>query len=584
MQREKWIRKKDRADILKLSKELNLPPYIIKILTNRGHLNKNSIIDFLENREGELNDPSLLPDVDLAFDILMEARENNFKVRIVGDYDADGVMSTAILYLGLKRLGINTSYRLPDRFKDGYGLSKNIVIEAQRDGIDLIITCDNGISSYKEIELANSLNIKVIITDHHDIPKEGDIEIIPPADAIINPKLQGSPYPFTELCGAGIAYQFLAFVYRELGLYDETFEELLQFAAIATICDIMPLYGDNRKIVYRGLRLLNETKHEGLKTLIKKLGYEDKRIDEEAIGFRIGPVINAAGRIASPETALRLMIGEGDQGEIVEELIRLNNQRKSETEKGSRRAITHIDENHKDDSIIVCYIEDLHEGVAGNIAGRLTERYHRPVLLITDSQDFAKASGRSVDSFHITQALSPHRDLFMTFGGHGGACGFSLEKENIPILRSRLLSDYSLEDIDPSKIYDVDYKMSLEILDMNVMKLLNLVAPYGEGNREPILTDLKVKTRKISILGKNKNVVRFDFLTIHNKEVVGILFSRVEEFLDMVREHRGEEYLMGLTLGNKDPLLLDILYSPQINQFNGRTNIQAKIISFRIAK
>ena len=583
---EKWIYRKDNADVLKLSKELKYPPFFTKILTNRNLKSCEEILSFVKDRDEKLPNPSLLPDAELFFEILSDALESEANVRIVGDYDADGVMSTLILVLALRKLGLNPTYCIPNRFTDGYGMSMDIVRRAAEDGVDLIITCDNGISCFEEVAEANSLGISVIITDHHDIPRDlqTDREIIPAADAIVDPKLGSSKYPFKELCGAGVCYQLMAFVLEQMGFYDKSYEEFLQYAAVATICDIMPLVSDNRKIVHQGLRYLNNTKNVGFIALRRALKIEDRDISAEDIGYIIGPAINAAGRMASAETALKLFLGEGSADELAQKLVEYNRERKAETEKGVRRAIKLVEEELIDDPVLICYVPEAHEGVSGNIAGRLKEKYQRPVLLLSDSRDFLKASGRSVPSFHITEALSPYRELFITFGGHGGACGFSIERKNLPTLRERLFENIKPEDIDTSKVYYVDCKMPLEALDMSVIKFLSHLSPFGSENPEPIFTDLKVKVAKISVIGKNKNVIRFTFLTEHNRELQGLLFSGADDFIESLREKLGEDYLNSLICGRGDPLSVDILYKPMLNEYQGKRTIQVKIEAIRFSK
>lgn len=586
---EKWILKKDNCDVLSLSKKTGLPFYLAKLISNRDITEREKVDIYLNGNLNDLHDPEFLPDVDLATDILMESIENDQKIRIIGDYDVDGVMSTYILYSLIKNLGAKVDYRIPHRVEDGYGINIKLIEEAKKDGVSLIITCDNGISAFSEIDFAEESGISVIITDHHDIPfdeRDLNIEKIPNADAVINPKLQESLYPFSGLCGAGVAFKFMEYVYASNGILDDDFYDYLQYVAIATVCDVMVLTDENRTIVKYGLKFLQETENFGLKALLEISNLAGKELSTESIGFVLGPILNSAGRLESSLIALELLLS--DQFDCKEKALLLkdiNERRKVETERGVREALRLIDEeNLSKDSVIVVYLKEVSESIIGIVAGRIKEKFQKPTFILSKGNQTIKGSGRSVAGYDMYQELCQCSSFLEKYGGHEMAVGFSIHEDNIALLRNHLNEKCLLPMDTFVKTYRVDLMFPIFSLRESVVEQLELLEPYGNGNEKPIFTDVDVMVTRMSIVGKKGNVIKLLFTNSNGFSVEGILFSRSEEFLKMIDEKYGNQYIEDLKKGINSTLFLDILYLPTINFFRENKTLQVNIISFRLAK
>lgn len=576
--------KKDELDIVKTSNKWNMPIYLTKIITNRGIKKYEEVENYLNPSLKLLHNPEFLPDVDIAFSIIENSLENEEKIRIIGDYDVDGIMSTYILYQSLKKIGAKVDYSIPHRIEDGYGLNKRLIDEAIEDGIDLIITCDNGIAAVKEISYAIEMGLNVIITDHHEIPfdpENPDYEILPEADAIVNPKLRGSLYPFKEICGATVAFKLMEFVYTMLGCLDDDFYDLLQYVALATVADVMELKGENRAIVKYGLEILNNTENKGLIKLFERLGKKDSEIDSTDIGFLIGPVLNSTGRLKSAEIAIEFLISKEDLDIKVSELMELNNQRKSDTERGVREAFSKIEDNRLfEDKIILVRLDSVEESIIGIIAGRVKDRYNRPTIIITEAENCLKGSARSVEDYDIYQGLNDFKDLLIKFGGHSMAAGFSLEENNFEALKSGLNSNCKLEEKDFVKTYWADIKFPISLVTLEVANNIERLKPFGNGNEKPVFTDLNVQMKKVFLIGKNKNVLKFEFFT-ENGSIEGIMFRKVKEFLDIVKTKLGAEIINdSIQFKNKNQTI-DIMYYPSINRYMGNQRLQLELITYR---
>lgn len=586
---EKWILKKDNCDVLSLSKKCDLPFYLAKLISNRDITDREKVNTYLNGDLNDLYNPEFLPDVDLAFDILSDALESRKKIRIIGDYDVDGVMSTYILYSLIRNLGVDVDYRIPHRVEDGYGINLKMIERAHHDGVELIITCDNGISAFHEIEYAEELGIIVIITDHHDIPYDGEnphSERVPSADAVINPKLRESMYPFSELCGAGVAFKFMEYVYASLGALDDDFYDYLQYVAIATICDVMTLTDENRTIVKLGLKFLQKTDNAGLRALLQLTNLSGRELTAQSVGFILGPMINSAGRMESSEIALDLLLSEKEESMEKALLLKsINERRKVETERGVRETIRVIENQQLfEDSVIVAYIEDISESVIGIVAGRIKEKYQKPTFILSKGNENVKGSGRSIDGYDMYRELSECSEVLEKFGGHEMAVGFSLHEKNISTLRMLLNEKCVLPSENLVKTYRVDLLFPIFKLRESVVEQLEMLEPFGNGNEKPIFTDINVTVSRVNIVGKNANVIKMFFTNSNGVSMDGILFTRSEEFLEMISDRFGEQYLNDLKMGVNSRLLLDILYIPIINVFRDNRTLQVNIISFRLAK
>lgn len=575
---EKWFIRNKKGNINKISEKFGVNPFVSKLLINRNISEEDSIEIFLNPNLDRLHSPVLLKDIIHASNLVNEDCKKNNRVRIVGDYDVDGIMSIYILYKGLSKLGINVDYTVPDRVTDGYGINKRIVDEAAEDGISTIITCDNGISANDPIKYAKELGLKVIVTDHHSVP-----EVLPQADAIINPKQKDCKYPFKEICGAVVAFKFIQFLYMTNGLEDDEIFELLEYAAIATVCDVMDLVNENRIIVKKGLEALNTTKDIGLRALIDSCGLEDKSLSVYHLGFIIGPCLNATGRLDSALSALDLLLSDNKAKAkiIADNLVELNNRRKSMTEDGVKRAISAVESNYSNDKVLLIYEASIHESIAGIVAGRIKERYNKPTIVLTDGEDLVKGSARSIDGYNIFEEVSKTKDLLESFGGHPMAAGMSLERENVDKLRNKLNSSCPLtdEDLIP-KVY-LDMQLPLKYVNFKLIEDMKSLEPFGKGNSKPLFGEKNLKVKRARILGKNKNVVKMDLLSTTNVSFDGILFSDSQIFIDEINKKYGNMQLDNLLKGLENDIMVDILYYPDINEYNGRTNIQLIIENFR---
>lgn len=585
---EKWFVRNKNIDYNKVSKDLEISPMISKILINREIFTEDSIKMFLNGDLNDLNSPESMYDMENAGNLIQESISKNKNIRIVGDYDVDGVMSVYVLYTSLLNLGANVDYRVPDRVKDGYGINESIVNDAYKDDIDLIITCDNGISAFDGINLAKDLGIKMIITDHHDlsykIEEDEKVYIVPDVDAVINPNNPKCKYPFKKLCGAGVAYKLIEYVYSLYGKNKESLYALLEYVSIATVCDVMDLVDENRIIVKHGLKLVNGSKNMGLKALIEVSGIE-KEIGVYHLGFIIGPTINASGRLDTALLALELLLcrDETKVYEIAEKLRSLNEERKTITNIGIENIQKKIEETSlKEDKVIVVFEPEVHESVAGIIAGRIKDQYNKPTIVLTKSIDGAKGSGRSIEGYNIFEELNQCKELFKDFGGHPMAAGLSLDLENIELLRNKLNSITTLNEEDFYRKIYIDLVLPISFLNDNLMKDLNKLEPFGKGNSKPLFGDKALIIKKLYKYGAKGNVLKFNLYDNKNTYIDAVIFNDTLNFEDSITSKYGEEELQRLYRGEKNNVSLDIIYYPSYNHYNGRTSIQITIQSYRV--
>lgn len=563
-----WFLYNKRKNFKEISQKFGITPLTSVILCNREIYDDEEVKKILSEDTSDLNDASLIPDVDKAADILHEYILAKKNIRIVGDYDIDGVCATYILYDAINRLGAKVSYAIPDRISDGYGINIGIIDKAISDKIDLIITCDNGIAAAEQITYAKKNNIEVIVTDHHDIS-----ELPRDAVAVIDPKRKDveKPYPFESICGGVVAWKFMT-RYYELYENDNTFiiDNYLEFAMLATIGDIMPLVNENHIIAKLGLKRILNTKNHGLKKLLEVTGidFNNKDITTYHVGFIIGPLINAAGRMDKATLALRLFLSENSKeiDEIAESLKELNNERKAMTENGTKLAIDMIESNYKNDKVLVIFIEELKEQVAGIVAGRIKEKYNKPTIVLTNTMENneAKASCRSIEAYDIFEALSVHREMFSKFGGHKLAAGFSMAKDDISRLRTLLNSECKLSDEDFIVKVHIDAEFPFYSFDLNLMNELSRLEPYGQSFQTPLFATKGVKCCIKNVYGVNKNVVNLS-LSKDGKETTAVAFTESDVLKDRIDEKS----------------IIDIVYKPKINEFRGQKSVDINVVEYR---
>ena len=572
------------------ARELSVSPIVSKLLVNRGIYNVEMAKEFLSSSLNDFYNPREMYGMDGAVQLMKSSIINNEKILIVGDYDVDGVISTYILYAAIKKCGGNVSFHIPDRIKEGYGINESIIRKASDENIDIIITCDNGIAAIDQVNLAKELGLKVIITDHHDVPfieENGKRKyVVPNADFVLNPKQEQCEYKFDKICGAGVAYKFVECLYDEFDINKEELYDLLQYTAIATVCDVVDLVSENRIIVKEGLRRINNTNNIGLKALFKETGLEDKEITVYSLGFVIGPSINASGRLEQAEWALKMLLSnnEIEAKELAEKLNDLNKERQELTKEGLEEAIEIIEKNNMTkDKVLVVYLEDVHESIVGIIAGRVRERYNLPAIILTKAHDGAKGSGRSIEEYNMFEELLKCKDLLGKFGGHPMAAGMSIPNENIDEFRNRLNNVTTLTDEDIIPKVSIDMGLNLSQINYELIDQISLLEPYGKANPKPTFGMKKLKVVDAKILGKNRNVLKLK-LTDGRLYIEGIYFGDIEGFENSIKDKLGEIEYNKVFNGISNNLYLDIICMPEINEFMGNKKVQLQISNYRIAK
>lgn len=578
----KWLINNKGCNYQDISKKANIHPLIAKLMLNRD---VKDFEKFLKpNAQNSYHDPFLMKDMDKAVNIILQSIQNNEKIRIVGDYDQDGNSSTMTLLDGIGYFTDNISYDIPNRITDGYGISFNIIDKCKNDKIDLIITCDNGISAIEQCEYAKQNGIKIIITDHHQTIKENGVELVPNADAVLNPQQSKCNYPFKKLCGAGVAYKLIQAIFMTKG-YDITeCENLLQYVAMGTVCDIVDLKDENRYIVSKGLKEINNTDNYGLKCLLNYAGIKNE-VNVYTLGFIIGPCINAAGRLDTAKIGVELFRDENmDNVEAYAKiLIDLNEKRKKLTEEGFNKAVDLIENSELiNDDILICNVGGIHESVCGIIAGRIKEKYNKPSLILTQSenQGILKGSGRSIPEYDIFKGFDKFRDLFVSFGGHPMACGLSIANENLDEFRKNVNKQSVLKPEDFVKKILIDSSFYIDKINFDLIDNINLLRPFGKENPKPILGDKNIEIISLNLIGKNKNVLKFKLLQ-NNKTVDAIMFSNAVEKYDYLVEKFGNKNIENLSNGISCNCKIDVLYYPEINEFNNFKKIQLNLIDLR---
>ena len=587
---EKWFVRNVKADLDYLSEKLGINKFICKLIVNRDIKDYKLMDSFINPSLDKLHNPMLMQDMDLAVGIIIDSINNQEKIRISGDYDQDGNSSILTLYNGLKKFDANVDYVIPHRIKDGYGINERIIREAKEDNIDLIITCDNGITAFDAIELAKELGIKIIVTDHHDLAyiegENGKEYKLPSADAVLNPKREDCDYPFKKLCGAGVAFKLIQALYTKMNIDIEESYELLEFVAMGTVCDVVDLVDENRIIVKEGLERINNTNNIGLKALIEATGLGGKTIGTYSLGFVIGPCINASGRLDSAEIAVELFLTDNEDlaKEYANRLYSLNEERKMMTEKGLDSVVAKIENTElKKDNVLVVYEPSIHESIAGIIAGRVKDMYYKPTIVLTQSkdEDKIKGSGRSIEEYNMFEEITNFKDLLWSFGGHPMAAGLSLQVDKLEEFRTGLNTQTSLTEEDLMPKFYMDMELPLDYISFPLVESLELLEPFGKGNPRPLFGAKGLRVKRAFVLGKNQNVLKLIFITDKGKAMDGIFFGNIEEFDERISKKFGSHELDKIYNGTANNVELDIIYVPNINEYMGSRKLQVYIQNYR---
>lgn len=584
--KKKWFLKNKKADFKRIAEKYKINEVIVRLMINRG-IKENEIEKYLYPSLENMYNPFDMKDMKKGVDILKEKIVNKEKILIVGDYDVDGIVSTYILKEGFKKCGANVSYEVPDRVKDGYGINVSIIDKAYENGFRTILTCDNGIAAIEQIKHAKELGMTVVITDHHDIAKveeNGEVkERIPEADAVINPHQKECKYPYEYLCGAGVAYKLLQAIMPDYGFSDYEIEDFIQYVAIATVCDVVELKDENRIIVKNGLNALINTNNIGLQELIQVNGLADD-ISTYHLGFVIGPCLNASGRLDTAKIAISLLscTERIEARNIAIELKELNDQRKDMTGENLEKAIEVIEKNHMyDDMVLVVYLPECHESLAGIIAGRIREKYYKPTIVLTKGHNIAKGSCRSIDNYDIFAELQKCDSLLTKYGGHPMAAGLSLPEENIDKLRKMLNDNCTLTEDDIIPRMSIDICMPLGYITEKLIGELKLIEPCGKDNEKPIFAEKDIIVNRIYKLGKNKNVLKLNITNQYNKTIDAMFFGNIDEFENYIVEKFTEDELNKAFSGVVNDIRLSLIYYPVINEFNGRKSLQITIQDYQ---
>lgn len=580
----KWVVTAKGADFNHIAEKFHIDPVIARIIRNREIVGDENIDEFLHGTIDKLHAPALLKDAERAADILREKIDRKQRIRIIGDYDIDGVCSTYILYAGLNSLGADVDTVIPHRIHDGYGMNNHMIEEAHEAGIDTILTCDNGIAAKEQITYAKALGMTVVVTDHHEVPYEvqedgSRRECPPPADAVIDPKQADCLYPFDGICGAVVAYKLIQVLLDGQNRTEVTplMQELLAFAAFATVGDVMELTDENRIIVRYGLQQISKSANIGMQALLAVNGLQDKPLSAYHIGFVLGPCLNATGRLDTASRALR-MFQTADRAEAVTiagELKELNDNRKNMTLQGTKQAIAIIEGSTlKDDRVLVVYLPDCHESLAGIIAGRLRERYYKPVFVLTRSEEGVKGSGRSVEAYHMYDKMSECKELYTKYGGHKMAAGVSMPEENVERFRTYLNEHCGLTDEDLEEKIHIDVPMPMSYVTAKFVKQLSVLEPFGNGNPKPVFAQRNLRLLRGRIFGKNSNVGRYTVEDDTGRQFEMMYFGNMDAWHAFLTEQFGMEAYDRLYQGRGGEIRIHVIYYPDLDVYQGRERLQ----------
>ena len=579
--KERWIELAKKEDFDAMAKSLGVSSLTARLMVNRDIRTVEEGKKYLYGTMEDLSSPYAMKDMEKAVALLLKTREEGGSVAIVSDFDDDGIFAGEILFEGLAACGIRARLYTPNRTHEGYGMNVRIVDEAYADGCSLILTCDNGIAAFEASAHAKTLGLKLIVTDHHEVQYEenesGKKLLLPEADAILDPKQPDCAYPCKLLCGAGVAFRLIQALYARLGIPKEKEEELYEYLAIATIADVMELKDENRIFVREGLKKLQHTKKTGLQELIRACGLEEGRIDVYTIGFVIGPCFNAVGRLADVELAFRLL-QTGDRTEaakIAEKIRDLNLERQELTEKGLKEAETLMATGaYDEDQVLLLRVHDVPESVVGIIAGKIKEHYYRPTFVFTDAEDGLKGSGRSVEAYHMMEALQKEKALLQRFGGHRMAAGLTVLEKDLEELRRRLNADAGLSEADLTPVVYIDARLPLSMVSEALIQETEALQPFGTGNRRPLYARPHFAVHSLRLIGKNRNVLRMSLSDGSGVTLDAVMFEHVEEVLRLIREEYGEDALRRAEMGAGNDIDLAFTFTPEINEFRGVRKLQ----------
>ena len=584
---EKWFVMRKGAPFQEIAEKFNIHPVLARIIRNRDVIGDENIRMYLQGTIADLHDGMLMKDMDKAVDIILEKIQEDKKIRIIGDYDIDGINATYILLEGIRALGGKVDTDIPDRMKDGYGLNRNLIDKAFDDDIDTIITCDNGIAAREEIKYGKQLGMTVVVTDHHEVPyedsEEGKTYLLPPADAVIDPKQEDCNYPFKGLCGAAVAYKLVEALFEASGEDIEDVDFLMENVAIATVGDVMDLVDENRIFVKQGLEMLKRTKNKGLKALIECTGVDVNRLSAYHIGFVIGPCLNASGRLDTAKRALELLCAKTNKEAdiLAGDLKALNDSRKDMTAEAVEEAVQMIEESSlKHDKVLIVYLPECHESLAGIVAGRIRERYYKPTFVLTNAEDGVKGSGRSIESYHMYEELNKCKELLTKFGGHKLAAGLSLEEENVDIFRKVLNQNTTMTEEDLIAKVSIDLQMPLGYVNDKLIEDLELLEPFGKANTKPIFVEKNIEILKGEIIGKNKNVLKMQVKDGNGTIMDAMYFGNIEQFTSYVSDKYDVLSVKQMLRGQKTGITMSFTYYPTINEYMGRKTLQIVIQNY----
>lgn len=576
------------ADFKGIGNKFHIDPVTARIIRNREVIGDEEIHSFLEGTLQELPDVHLMQDLDLLVELLDQKINEKAKIRIIGDYDIDGVMSSYILYRALTRCGAQVDVAIPNRITDGYGLNRNLITEALECGVDTILTCDNGIAAIEEIAYAKEAGMTVLVTDHHEIPfKDVDGERIymrSEADAIVNPHQKTCTFPYKDLCGAGVAWAVIVALYEKNNIEQREVEDLLEFVAFATVGDIMSLTGLNRILVKEGLKRIHHTTNIGMRALVSQCGLLPEQIDTYHFGFVLGPCINAAGRLDTARRALRLFISESPEeaAEIAEELVVLNEERKEMTRQGVEEAKQLVEEGgYEKDPVLILYLPDVHESIAGIIAGRIRECYYRPTFILTKAEDGVKGSGRSTEEYSMYEQMCKCSNLLTKFGGHPMAAGLSLPEENVELFRKQMNENCPFRAEEIVQTIHIDVPMPVDYVTNALVEEFSILAPFGKDNPKPVFADRNLKISRMWVIGKNQNVLRMTLVSEQGRPLSAIYFGDIEAMRTYLVEQYGTQEVEKAFHGRENNMQISIVYSPKINTYKDSETLQFEIQYYR---
>lgn len=585
---EQWVLLRKGADFAAIGEKFHISPRLACLIRNRDVIGDENIECYLNGTIADLYDGMLLKDMDKAVNILMEKIENGERIRIIGDYDIDGVNATYILLEGLENLGADVDMDIPDRILDGYGLNRHLIDRAFEAGIDTIVTCDNGIAASEEIAYGKSLGMTIVVTDHHEVPYEETGEerryLLPPADAVVDPKRADCEYPFKGLCGAAVAYKLVEALYEAMDRDVEDMDYLMEEVAIATVGDVMDLVGENRIFVKQGLEMLRRTTNPGLKSLIECTGLDLENISSYHIGFVLGPCMNASGRLDTAKRALNLLRAKSKKEAdiLAGDLKALNDSRKDMTEEAVEQAVRQVEETPVGrEKVLVVYLPDCHESLAGIVAGRVRERYYKPTYVLTDAEEGVKGSGRSIDAYHMYEELSKCKNLLTRFGGHKLAAGLSLPKENVERFRQAVNAVCTLSEKDLHEKVSIDMQMPFSCVTEKFIEELELLEPFGKGNPKPVFAEKNVEILNARRIGKNQNMLKMLVKDETGTAIEALYFGDAQKLLDTISQKYGKEQTEKIFTRQCRGIKMSFTYYPGINEYKGKKTPQIIITHFQ---